>query len=204
MTFTFLKNKLSRLKSRNGKSLLQDQDGISAVEFALIAPLMILIYFGGVELSFLMEADRRVTTVASTVGDLTSRTVTLSNDEIGDIFLASNQLILPLDPNIAQIRVSSLVSDNDGNVTVDWSDGCRQGPRTPGSSVEDLPLGIVPAGGSIIMAEVSYNYQSSIQYLPVTSDVNLEDRFFLRPRRTEVIVRDDSTGSLPSGCATAS
>lgn len=203
MTFTLLKNKIARLKSRNGKSLLKDQDGISAIEFALIAPLMILLYFGGVELSFLMEADRRVTTVASTVGDLTSRTVTLSNDEIGDIFLASNQLILPLDPNIAQIRVSSLVSDADGNVTVDWSDGCRRGPRTPGSSVENLPAGIVPIGGSIILAEVSYNYQSGIQYLPVTKDVNLEDRFFLRPRRTDAIARDDTTGSLPSSCASS-
>jgi hypothetical protein len=174
---------------------------VSAVEFALIAPVMVLIYFGGIELSFLMEADRRVTTVSSTIGDLTSRATALNTDEVGDIFAASNQLILPLDPNTAQLRITSLIADADGTVTVDWSEGCRIQARSPGSSVEDLPNDIVPALGSIIMAEVSYNYQSNIQYLPVTKNVNLEDRFFLRPRRTDIIARDTSSGSLPPSCA---
>ena len=200
MTRTWFKNRVSRFNLRGVKSLKTNQDGVSAVEFALIAPLMVLIYFGGIELSFLMEADRRVTTVSSTIGDLTSRATTLDTDEVGDIFAASNQLILPLDPNIAQLRISSLIADENGTVTVDWSDGCRIAARSPGSSVDDLPNNIVPALGSIIMAEVSYNYESNIQYLPVTQEVLLEDRFYLRPRRSAIIIRDTTSGSLPPSC----
>ena len=201
MTLTRFKNKFSHLNLRGLKALRQDQDGISAVEFALIAPLMVLLYFGGIELSFLMEADRRVTTVSSTIGDLTSRAASLNTDDVGDIFAASNQLILPYDPNTTQLRISSLVADANGTVTVDWSEGCRTTALSPGSSVPDLPQGIVPNSGSIIMAEVSYNYQSSIQYLPLTQNINLEDRFFLRPRRTDIIARDTSSGSLPPACS---
>ena len=200
MTLTRFKNKFSPLNLRGLKALKKDQDGMSAVEFALIAPLMVLLYFGGIELSFLMEADRRVTTVSSTIGDLTSRAASLDTDEVGDIFAASNQLILPFDPNTAQLRISSLVADENGAVTVDWSEGCRIVARPPGSTVDDLPNGIVPESGSVIMAEVSYNYQSNIQYLPVTQNINLEDRFFLRPRRTDIITRDTSSGSLPPAC----
>ena len=200
MTLTRFKNKFSRLNLRSFKALKKDQDGVSAIEFALIAPVMVLLYFGGIELSFLLEADRRVTTVTATIGDLTSRAESLDTDDVADIFAASNQLILPYDPNITQLRISSLVADENGAITVDWSDGCRTIARPPGSTVPDLPNGIVPDSGSVIMAEVSYNYQSSIQYLPVTQNINLEDRFFLRPRRTNIIARDISTGSLPPGC----
>ena len=200
MTLTRFKNKFSRLNLRSFKALKKDQDGVSAIEFALIAPVMVLLYFGGIELSFLLEADRRVTTVTATIGDLTSRAESLDTDDVADIFAASNQLILPYDPNITQLRISSLVADENGVITVDWSDGCRTIARPPGSTVPDLPNGIVPDSGSVIMAEVSYNYQSSIQYLPVTQNINLEDRFFLRPRRTNIIARDISTGSLPPGC----
>ena len=49
---------LSRLRARK---LSQSEDGISAVEFALIAPLMALIYFGCIELSVMMTLDRKVT-----------------------------------------------------------------------------------------------------------------------------------------------
>ena len=50
-----------RLKWRGIRGLRYNEQGISAVEFALIAPLLIILYLGAIELSLLMEVDRRVT-----------------------------------------------------------------------------------------------------------------------------------------------
>jgi len=145
MTLTYLKQRFSRFKWRGLKTIASDQAGVSAVEFALIAPVLVTMYFGGVELSLLMQADRRVTTVSATVGDLASRVAILETRDVADIFEAANQLLFPLDADLAEIRLSSLVADASGVVTVAWSDACGIEPRDAGSSVENLPAGIVPA-----------------------------------------------------------
>ncbi len=42
-----------------------DQSGLSALEFALIAPLMITTYFGAYEMCDVLLMDRKVTNVAA-------------------------------------------------------------------------------------------------------------------------------------------
>ena len=53
-------------KSRQAlATLAHDTHGVSAVEFALILPVMITMYIGAVEFSHALTVDRRVTAVAS-------------------------------------------------------------------------------------------------------------------------------------------
>lgn len=197
-----IKKAFAKFKWRGIKGIAADQDGVSAIEFALIAPLMVTLYFGGIELSLLMQADRRVTTVAATVGDLASRETTLTNSDVNDIFLASRLLLSPLDSDVANIVLTSLVSDADGNVTVDWSDGCNATPRSQGTTVENLPSGIIPANGSVIFAEVDYKFASVIGF--TFQQRNLSDKFFLRPRRSNTVVRDRSGNGGNNGTSPCS
>lgn len=66
-----------------------DDEGISAIEFALIAPIMATIYFGCIELSMMMTLDRKVTSATATLGDLTARATNITNDNLSDIFEAT-------------------------------------------------------------------------------------------------------------------
>ena len=50
--------------------LLRDKRGVSAVEFAMLLPLMVTLYLGGVEVSQGIAIDRKVTLTARTLGDL--------------------------------------------------------------------------------------------------------------------------------------
>ena len=189
-------NKFGRFKWRGLKGLRQDTAGVSAIEFALIAPILVLLYFGGVELSFLMQADRRVTTVTATIGDLTSRETVIGNSRKDDIFAASGLLIAPLNSSVARMRISNLVADASGTVvTVDWSDATTNfTPRAVGSTINDIPAGVIAADGSVVMAEVEYPYDPVIDFLNLGDQV-LTDTFYLRPRRTNRIIRDTTTGS---------
>ena len=47
------------------RRLLRDKRGISAVEFAMLLPLMVTLYLGGVEVSQAVAIDRKVTLVAA-------------------------------------------------------------------------------------------------------------------------------------------
>ena len=178
-----------KFKWRGLKGAKRNEDGVSAMEFALIAPFMILLYFGGVELSLLMQADRRVTTATSTMGDITARSTIVRNGDMNDIFGSTRVALQPLDSNKARLRISSLVADNAGTVTVDWGDGQNTSPRSPGSSVDGLPAGVVPPGGSVIMAEIEFDYESELGYF-LQGQRTLNETFYLRPRRVNQITRD--------------
>jgi len=52
------------------RRLARDERGVSAVEFAMLLPLMLTLYLGAVEISQGIAADRKVTLVSRTVADL--------------------------------------------------------------------------------------------------------------------------------------
>jgi len=197
MKLTYIRQRISRFKWRGLKSIATNQDGVSAIEFALIAPLLVTMYFGGIEISLLMQADRRITTTTATIGDLASRATVLNSGDIADIFAAGDQLLFPLAPSQAEVRLSSLVADANGVVTVAWSDACGVAPRDRGSSIDNLPAGIVPDSSSVILAEVTYDYASEIDFLPAAQK-RLADQFYLRPRRSDI-----DGGALPIGCTSS-
>jgi len=178
--------RLSRY-SRHGLSLRKDEDGVSAIEFALIAPFLALLYFGAIELSLMMQTDRRVTSAASTMGDLVARAAVMTDNDLDDVFEASRMIFEPSPVTNARLRVSSLIED-EGTIVVDWSDANDNwSPLAPGTPVT-VPDNLVPAGGSVILAEVEYDYSSDIGFVIENTRV-LNDEFYLRPRRVNVVAR---------------
>lgn len=175
------------------RRLIGCESGISAVEFALIAPLMAMIYFGCIELSLMMTLDRKVTGATAALGDLTSRASTVTNGDLADIFEATRMVMQPNDMTGSRMRVSSLYED-DGQVKVGWSDACNLTPYSD-DEVVTIPDNLIPTDGTIILAEIEYDYISGIGYFFSTSKT-LTDKFYLRPRRVDSITRDRSSGSF--------
>jgi Flp pilus assembly protein TadG len=188
-----------RTRWRGIQGIWYNEKGISAVEFALIAPLMVLIYFGCIELSLLMRVDRRVTTTASSLGDLTARLVTVSDADMQELFNAASVTMQPYPAETALMRITSVVDNGDGQTRVDWSDGHNVLPYTEGALIT-VPEGLVPSPGSVIVAEVEFEYESTLGVV-LDASQTLKDVFYLRPRRVTQIARtndaDPATGFGP-------
>ena len=184
---TFLSRMGPRLKWRGIQGLHYNEQGVSAVEFAIIAPLMILIYFGCIELSFLMRMDRRVTSTSASLGDLTARLATVTDDDMAEMFAAAKVMMQPYDAEAGNMRISSIVDDGDGVTKVAWSDAYAMTALTEGSVVT-VPAGIIPSPGSAIVAEVQFSYKSPFGYV-LKTERTVADKFYLRPRRVTEISR---------------
>jgi Flp pilus assembly protein TadG len=161
--------------------------GLVAVEFAFIAPVMITLYFGATELADGFTASTKVTSVASTAGDLLAQEKSVCDTEMNDVFTALRSLMYPYPLNQMQIVVSSLIDSGGGVVKVAWSDASNTNPRAVGSVVA-VPAGLVAVGGSVVLAEVTYNYSSPAGHL-IIGAVPLRDQFYLHPRRVAQIAR---------------
>jgi Flp pilus assembly protein TadG len=164
-----------------------DRRGVSAVEFALIAPVLIVFYFGIAELTQAMMASRRASHVASSIGDLVAQDDTVTNAEMTDIFNIGGIVMSPFPTGTLKMRVSQITS-NASNVTkVTWSDASNNTALTVGSTVTP-PTGIISANQSVIQAEVSYTYDSPVDYI-MPAPVTFTKIYYLRPRRTDSITR---------------
>lgn len=177
---------LLRLATR----LRRDQSGLSALEFAIICPVMLTSLLGAVEVSNGMLADRKVTQVTSTIADLTAQDTDISTVEMRDIWAAGASIMFPMGAAPLKMRVSSVVADLNGVTKVAWSCGSNIAARGAGSNLT-VPAGMVQPGGSVIFAEVEYLYTSGIGEF-LTNGVTVKDRFYLRPRRVLTVARSES------------
>jgi Flp pilus assembly protein TadG len=164
-------------------------EGMAATEFALIAPIMIALFLGTVELSDALICDQKVDGLAATASDLVAQSTTVHDSDITNIFNALNSVLYPYASANAKVVITSLVDDgkNDGKATVAWSAAQNATARTVGTSVA-VPTGVVSSGGSVIFGEVTYSYTSlANQYIIGT--INMTSSFYSKPRRSATVTR---------------
>src|SRR5450631_3838348 len=84
------------LRARHAlRNLAGDCSGIAATEFAVIVPIMLVMFFGTVEFSSGVAVDRKVTLMARTLSDLTSQSTTVSTTDMTNFFAASAAIMTP-------------------------------------------------------------------------------------------------------------
>ena len=84
---------------RAANRLLHDRSGVAATEFAVIVPVMLVMFYGTVEFSSAVAVDRKVTLVARTLSDLTSQTgVPINDTYLQNVFTASTGILWPYAP----------------------------------------------------------------------------------------------------------
>ena len=171
----------------------RDRRGVSAVEFAFIAPLLILSYFGVAELCGALLAQRKAGHVASEIGDLVAQTgpsQTLAMSDFTNFWSVGGAVMYPLSPTPLKIRLTSINADSTGKVfKVGWSEDNGAGlTKYPVGTdlTSSVPAGVIQANGSIIKAETVYTYTSPVAIVVKTA-IPFSSTFYLSPRQTTVI-----------------
>lgn len=163
------------------RRLLGDRSGVSAVEFAIVLPIMLTLYLGGNEFGHAFTIKRKVTHVASTVADLITQSKTVTNADIENIFNVASAIMTPYGSSDVTIRVAMIKIDADENATVMWSAARHQTPLAVNASVT-LPEDVNTADTYVLSTEVHYPYNPGIGYT-LTGPIDLWDMFYLRPRQ---------------------
>jgi Flp pilus assembly protein TadG len=170
--------------------LARDERGISAVEFAMLLPLMVTLYLGAVEISQGIAADRKVTLTTRTVADLVSQVSTINNADMTNSLNAASAVMAPFASSNLKVTVSSVNIDAQGKATVAWSDTLNGTARATGSTVT-LPAALAVANSSLIWSEVQYAYKPTIGYL-ISGTLTLKDQIYMRPRLSDKVARTTS------------
>ena len=171
---------------RPWRRLGNDRRGVSAVEFAMLAPVMIFFYFGLAEFCQGYMAQKRASHSAAMVADLIAQREGVTGGEIEDVFEIGELIMAPYSASPLSMRVSSATRINAGTVRIDWSRGRGMTPRVVGSSIT-VPNGLIEIGESVVMSESTYDYDSPVDYM-MPGVTRFSHTFYLRPRTVEKVV----------------
>ena len=169
------------------RRFLRDRSGLSAIEFALLLPLMLALNLGCVEVGNGLSAQFKTTLAARTVADLASQYPTIDNATMANILGASSAVLTPFSAANAVVIVSEVTTDAQGNATITWSDALNGTARQAGSSVT-LPARVSQPNISLLWGEVTFPYRPQAGYV-VTGTINIYQDMYFYPRASSTVAR---------------
>jgi len=187
----------------------QGVEGLAAVEFAFVLPILLSMLLGLVELSHASAVRTQVINMASTASDLIAQKATATGSDIDTSFAATKAILYPNDTRVAAITITSVIDGGVGKTPViAWScsmAGTSAVTTTPfakgGNPNPAIPAGLIEAGkgGSVIWSRITYKYSSFLTYfLPATS--TWTNDFYAKPRRVLQVPYTSSPATASGTC----
>lgn len=170
----------------------RNEDGVAAIEFAFIAPAMLFMYFGLLEISLTVGADRQVSHSTNVAGDLVSQVSTITKADMEDILQATLTVMNIKSKNVGNVTIelSSYQMLNDASKTRERIGYARLGPPiSKGGPATFNPMAIggrmIKIDSGTIVARVNYKHKMvTAEYF---GDVTLHETFILKPRASDVV-----------------
>jgi Flp pilus assembly protein TadG len=159
----FTAHPVSRRQARLLKRFRRNDEGVAAVEFGLIASLMVMLMLGTVDISNALTMHWKMTQLNRTMADLTSQVRQVTTADMTAIFAASAATLRPLQGgNLPHMVVSSVVIDGSRVARVCWS-SAEGGPALARGSVVTLPSAAMAVpNSSLVVSTVSLQYSGYI------------------------------------------
>ena len=178
------------------RRLIGDRRGVGAIEFAIVAPVLILLYVGSAEISVAMSINKKVARASSTIADLVSQRSCVTSAFLSTMPDVANSIMTPYNELTAKIKITEIHIGSSGTATVSWSrDQAGNSPYATSSTVT-LPADLVVNDTDLVRTELSFVHHIMMpgaSGLGISS-MTLEKTYYLRPRQ-------DGAVALQSSCS---
>lgn len=179
------------------RQLAADRGGASAIEFAFIAPVLVVLMMGVFEMTMRYSASQSATRYAHQVADLVARTKTMVTQDVTDLYNASTNMMSPsdsksqIDLDVASIGYDTVKVNGVDTVTPSIYWRRYQGAKVT-FDVTTL-AGMALANESVIRVGVTYRYTSPLSGMFGGSQLTFARSAISRPRINRLITMDGNT-----------
>lgn len=172
-----------------------DEDGVAAIEFALVFPFLAMLLVGSIEMFLMSMASRKMTRVASTVGDLVTQAKgALSKSTIQEYYKVAKHIMGKFDEqNLALSIITYTKDDKDSAPRVAWRQNlggftCKD--QAPQLTADQLAA--MDDGNDLVITFGCYRYKVRIGTLVFGNlQLTMKDDISLRPRQRMKLSCDD-------------
>jgi Flp pilus assembly protein TadG len=183
---------------RRGQQLFCDRRGLAAIEFALLAPLLLALYFLTMETGRAIEANGKVDRIGGMVGDLVTQQVNVDAADLDAIMRIGEATLQPYDRSQPAIAVTAIEISDEAvpRARVAWSRKLAGGAFSAGEAKDEevtVPPSLMIAGSFLIRAESNLAYQPVVTWAASGEkslgfdSISMGETYYLRPRMSRTI-----------------
>lgn len=160
---------------RNFLRLWRDKSGVSAIEFALVMPVMITMLLFSASLNDSVNTTTEIGKVTAAVADILSQSPTITKQTIDANFKAANLLVGPTRVGTLEMFVVGVEVKSNKRATVLWSrdNGNLKTLRKPAPGDDyDLPPEVLERAGFIVSSRARMTHENIIHRVGLGSKTN--------------------------------
>ncbi|MEJ1159579.1 TadE/TadG family type IV pilus assembly protein [Prosthecomicrobium sp. N25] len=182
-------DRLARLRRR----LVGDRRGVSAIEFALLLPVMVILFFGGHEVGQAITIYRKVSHTANVLGDLVAQVNSLTTTDMSNVYAAAKTIMSPYKSSNATMVVATVSWDGtkwkvekaNPSGTLGWVTG------SPPPAGKSPPDSLKSTTQWVVVSSVQYTYTTAFKAIMSdiwgTDSITMGDTAYLRPRISDKV-----------------
>lgn len=184
--------------------LIGDQRGVAAVEFAFLAPILLMMYFLSMEASQAIEANKKVSRLGSMVADLVAQTPGgIDKAAIQSIMDIGQTTLLPYNRSKPTITVTGVQVKADSTLSIEWSRKLENGVFGPGiakTTTIVIPPALTIPNTFLVKVDSELLYEPMITwgspnerlgFLNSFAGIKMSESYLLRPRTVAALACSD-------------
>lgn len=168
------------------KKLAKDREGMGAVEFAIIVPILLMVYITSFELTIGLSVAKRATRASGTIADIVTQQTSVNKAYLKTMLNAADGIFEPYNINGLKLKITGISVDAAAKPTVVWSwaqDDTR--PYVVGSAVT-IPKDLAVADTYLVRSELTIPHELLMfmpsMMPPQIKTVNISREDFFRQR----------------------
>ncbi|MEB3043231.1 TadE/TadG family type IV pilus assembly protein [Rhizobium mulingense] len=153
-----LRNPFTRL-ALTARRLIRERKGAGAIEFAILFPVLVMLYIGAFEITIGLSVSKRATRAAGSIADLVTQQQSVTKSTLAEMRAVATAIFVPYNSTSLTLKITGITVDASANAKVLWSwaqDGSV--PYAKNVAVSDVPSDMKTANSFLVRTELSIPY----------------------------------------------
>lgn len=165
------------------------QAGVAAIEFAIVLPVLLILFFGMINLAAYASMLRKSSSAAELIADLVTRhNSTIPSSAINDYLIGARLSFLPGATSGVTLEVYNYFSDK-GTAKMRWKQPVAATAGCPAPDASAPEIAALLPDGDVIIAVVCIPSHKALVNVPGLPELGaIRKTFALRPRHSKTLL----------------
>ncbi len=161
----------------------KSEDGVAAVESALVFPILMTLLLGTFDIGNGILANQKAIRASQVVADLVTREKTITTTGIDEAVEAGELAFVPLDDSSFGVDIVSISFDSNSNPQILWRETRNMAAM---ADVFDRVAALAAPGTGVVVVTVQYNFAPTFSGM-VVNEILMQEIAFAKGRRSAVV-----------------